>query len=94
MSNIEENKENKQNNENIINNNKDIENNVKINDVINAFKYFDIKKNGKVDIKELKYILSNFGNKMKEDEIKNIFKKLEIDYNQNKELDYEEIINS
>ena len=95
MSNIEENKENEQNKENIINNNKEEENKKEnINNVINAFKYFDIKKNGKIDLKELKYVLSHFGNKLTENEINNIFKKLGIVSNQNNELDYEQLINS
>ena len=64
-----------------------------ITEVINAFKYFDNRNNGKVDINNLKYYLSQFGNKMTEDEINNIFKKANIDLNNNKELDYIQMIN-
>lgn len=85
MSYKEENKE--ANKENYDNNN--------INEVINAFKYFDRKNNGKVDIKDLKYSLTHFGDKMTEDEINNIFKKINIDSNPNSknDLDYIQIIN-
>ena len=85
MSYKEENKE--ENKENYDNNN--------INEVINAFKYFDRKNNGKVDIKDLKYSLTHFGDKMTEDEINNIFKKINIDSNPNSknDLDYIQIIN-
>ena len=85
MSYKEENKE--ENKENYDNNN--------INEVINAFKYFDRKNNGKVDIKDLKYSLTHFGDKMTEDEINNIFKKINIDSNPNikNDLDYIQIIN-
>ena len=85
MSYKEENK--KANKENYDNNN--------INEVINAFKYFDRKNNGKVDIKDLKYSLTHFGDKMTEDEINNIFKKINIDSNPNSknDLDYIQIIN-
>ena len=63
--------------------------------MINAFKYFDRKNNGKVDIKDLKYSLTHFGDKMTEDEINNIFKKINIDSNPNSknDLDYIQIIN-
>ena len=85
MSYKEENKE--ANKENYDNNN--------INEVINAFKYFDRKNNGKVDIKDLKYSLTHFGDKLTEDEINNIFKKINIDSNPNSknDLDYIQIIN-
>ena len=85
MSHKEENKES--NKENFDNNN--------INEVINAFKYFDRKNNGKVDIKDLKYSLTHFGNKMTEDEINNILNKVNVDSNQkdNNDLDYIQIIN-
>ena len=85
MSYKEENK--KANKENYDNNN--------INEVINAFKYFDRKNNGKADIKDLKYSLTHFGDKMTEDEINNILKKVNIDSNpnSNNDLDYIQIIN-
>ena len=75
--------------------NKENYDNNNINEVINAFKYFDRKNNGKVDIKDLKYSLTHFGDKMTEDEINNIFKKINIDSNPNSknDLDYIHIIN-
>ncbi len=75
--------------------NKENYDNNNINEVINAFKYFDRKNNGKVDIKDLKYSLTHFGDKMTEDEINNIFKKINIDSNPNSknDLDYIQIIN-
>ncbi len=75
--------------------NKENYDNNNINEVINAFKYFDRKNNGKVDIKDLKYSLTHFGDKMTEDEINNIFKKINIDSNpnSNNDLDYIQIIN-
>ena len=85
MSHKEENKES--NKENFDNNN--------INEVINAFKYFDRKNNGKIDINDLKYSLTHFGNKMTEDEISNILNKVNVDSNpkDNNDLDYIQIIN-
>ena len=89
------NQENKENEKNSINRNSIKENSDynTITEVINAFKYFDNRNNGKVDINNLKYYLSQFGNKMTEDEINNIFKKANIDLNNNKELDYIQMIN-
>ena len=89
------NQENKENEKNMINRNSNKENSDynTITEVINAFKYFDNRNNGKVDINNLKYYLSQFGNKMNEDEISNIFKKANIDLNNNKELDYIQMIN-
>ena len=89
------NQENKENEKNMINRNSNKENSDynTITEVINAFKYFDNRNNGKVDINNLKYYLSQFGNKMNEDEINNIFKKANIDLNNNKELDYIQMIN-
>ena len=89
------NQENKENEKNMINRNSNKENSDynTITEVINAFKYFDNRNNGKVDINNLKYYLSQFGNKMTEDEINNIFKKANIDLNNNKELDYIQMIN-
>ena len=78
--------------------NKENHDNNNINEVINAFKYFDTKKNGKVDIKDLNYSLTHLGNKMTEDEINNIFKKANVDLktynnNNNNDLDYIQLIN-
>ena len=79
----EENKENEKNNMN-----------KEINEVINAFKYFDKKNNGKIELNDLKYVLTHIGNKMTEDEFDKIFKKANVDItNQNTDLDYMKIIN-
>ena len=85
----EENKENEKNNMN-----KEIKKeNTNINEVINAFKYFDRKNNGKIEPNDLKYVLTHIGNKMSEDEFDKIFKKANVDFNQNIDLDYMKIIN-
>ena len=89
------NKENKENEINIKNKEITIENkeNTNINEVINAFKYFDRKKNGKIELSDLKYTLTHLGNKMTEEEFDKIFKKANVDINQNIDLDYMKIIN-
>ncbi len=80
------------NNENINDdNNYNIEQN--IDDVIQAFNYFDMNHNGRINISELKQALSYFGNKMTEDEINNIFRSVGIDQNNNEDIDYINLIN-
>ena len=59
-----------------------------LNDVIKAFKYFDINHNGRMNISELKRVLSYFGDKMSEDEIINIFRSAGIDHNSDDDIDY------
>ena len=63
-------------------------NNEDLNDVIKAFKYFDINHNGRMNISELKRVLSYFGDKMSEDEIINIFRSAGIDHNSDDDIDY------
>ena len=57
-------------------------------DIINAFKTFD--KNGKISKEELKYFLTNLGNKITEEEAEKIFKLFKIE---NDEIDYQEFLN-
>ena len=61
-------------------------------EIINAFKYFDKKNNGKIYISELKFSLTHFGNKMSDDEFNNIFKKANVDIEQNSDFDYMKVI--
>ena len=62
--------------------------NEELDDVIKAFEYFDINHNGRMNISELKRVLSYFGDKMSEDEIINIFRSAGIDYNSDDDIDY------
>ena len=71
--------------------NNDIEDN--INDVLKAFKYFDIKKTGKIKIAELTKALSTFGDVMSEEEMFNIFREAGIKINTEEEIDYIKFIN-
>ena len=57
-------------------------------DIKNAFKTFD--KNGKISKEELKYFLTNLGNKITEEEAEKIFKLFKIE---NDEIDYQEFLN-
>ena len=92
MSLVDENKENEQNltNQEI---NKENQKNNNINDVIKAFKYFDRKGEGKIKISELIQPLIHFGNKMTEEEINKIFRKANIDINNNNDFDFMQLIN-
>ena len=64
-----------------------------IKDVIKAFEYFDMDHDGKINIFELKKILSSFGNIMTEEEIYNIFRAAGIDQNNNEDIDYIQFVN-
>ena len=92
MSLVDENKENEQNltNQEI---NKENQKNNNINEVIKAFKYFDRKGDGKIKISELIIPLTHFGNKMTEEEINKIFRKANIDINNNNDFDFMQLIN-
>ena len=81
------------NNENINDDNNYYNNEQNIDDVIHAFKYFDMNRNGRINISELKHALSYFGNKMTEDEINNIFRSVGIDQSNNEDIDYISLIN-
>ena len=47
--------------------------NVDLNEIFQAFEYFDINHSGRIKLSELKEILSKFGDIMSEDEIQKIF---------------------
>ena len=64
-----------------------------LNDIINAFEYFDINHDGKIPISELVKILTSFGNVMTEEEINKIFLSAGIDQTNNKEINYIQFIN-
>ena len=83
-----------------VNNSEDINENEKnnfneeeLNNTIKAFKYFDMNKNGKINILELKHILSNFGDIMSENELNKIFRIAGIDLINNENINYMEFIN-
>ena len=63
-----------------------------LNDIIQSFEYFDLNHNGKIKISDLKRILTNFGEKMTEEEINNILKSAYIDSNTNDEINYMQFI--
>jgi len=74
---------------------KEEEKNAKNNDmteIIKAFKYFDKINNGKIDISDLKFSLTHFGDKMTEDEFYKILIKANIDIEKNTNLDYMKLI--
>ena len=48
-------------------------NNEDLDEVVKAFEYFDMNHSGRINIYELKKVLSSFGNVMTDDEINNIF---------------------
>ena len=76
--------------------NKNNENNYdeeEIQDVIKAFEYFDMNNNGKINISEIKKILTNYGDIMTENEINNILTTSGIDQNINENINYMEFIN-
>ena len=63
------------------------------NDVVEAFKYFDISHNGKINVDEMREILKSFGEMMTEEEINRIFKTLNINEDKNGYMDYIEFLN-
>jgi len=60
------------------------------NELIESFKFFDKNNDGTISIKEMKYILTFLGDKMDEDEVNDIFKK--IDLNDNGSINYTEFV--
>ena len=77
--------------ENIYKNNDNYKNE-DLDDVIKAFEYFDINHNGRMNISELKRVLSYFGDKMTDEEIINIFRAAGIDHNSDDDIDYMKFI--
>ncbi len=62
-------------------------------DVMQAFDYFDMDHNGKINISELKKALSSYGNTMTEEEIFNIFRAAGINQNNDEDIDYLQLVN-
>ena len=67
-------------------------NNEDLDDAIKAFEYFDTNHNGRMNIAELKRVLSYFGDKMSDEEIINIFRAAGIDHNSDDDIDYMKFI--
>ena len=68
-------------------------NNEDLDEVVKAFEYFDMNHSGRINIYELKKVLSSFGNVMTDDEINNIFRAAGIDQDDNEDIDYIKFIN-
>ena len=64
------------------------ENKTNVDEIITAFQYFDRDHNGYISIKEMKYILTSLGEKMSENEVKEIFDN--CDLNKDGKIDYKE----
>lgn len=64
-----------------------------ITEIIKAFKHFDKTNNGKIDIPDIKFSLTHFGDKMTEDEFNKILTKANIDIEKNTNFDYMKLIN-
>ena len=62
-------------------------------DVIKAFEYFDMNNNGKINISEIKQILTSYGDIMTENEINNILITSGIEQNIKENINYMEFIN-
>ena len=62
------------------------------NNIIEVFKYFDINHNGRVNIYEIKQLLTSFGDKMTEEEFDKIIKSIDISIDNNGFIDYIEFI--
>ena len=86
-------KENKiENNiENIEQNNNDFDfNENDENMILKAFQHFDVDNSGKINVEEIKHVLTFLGDIMSEDEVNKFFKSVEID--KNGYLDYREFV--
>ena len=59
------------------------------NDIVEAFKAFD--KDGKINKEELKYVMTNLGDKIKDEEADKLLSYFKVDENGN--LDYKEFLN-
>ena len=68
-------------------------NNEDLDEVVKAFEYFDMNHSGRINIYELKKVLSSFGNVMTDDEINNIFRAAGIDKDDKEDIDYIKFIN-
>ena len=86
-------KENKIENkiENIEQNNNDFDfNENDENIILKAFQHFDVDNSGKINVEEIKHVLTFLGDIMSEDEVNKFFKSVEID--KNGYLDYREFV--
>ena len=86
-------KENKiENNiENIEQNNNDFDfNENDENMILKAFQHFDVDNSGKINVEEIKHVLTFLGDIMSEEEVNKFFKSVEID--KNGYLDYREFV--
>ena len=62
-----------------------------VNELLEAFKVFDINNTGKISVKNLKNVLMNYGNEFKENEIDEIIKYIDVDKSGN--IDIEDFVN-
>ena len=86
-------KENKIENkiENIEQNNNDFDfNENDENIILKAFQHFDVDNSGKINVEEIKHVLTFLGDIMSENEVNKFFQSVEID--KNGYLDYREFI--
>ena len=58
--------------------------------ILKAFQHFDVDNSGKINVEEIKHVLTFLGDIMSEDEVNNFFQSVEID--KNGYLDYREFI--
>ena len=77
--------------ENIEQNNNDFDfNENDENMILKAFQHFDVDNSGKINVEEIKHVLTFLGDIMSEDEVNKFFKSVEID--KNGYLDYREFV--
>ena len=77
--------------ENTEQNNNDFDFNENDEDIIlKAFQHFDVDNSGKINVEEIKHVLTFLGDIMSEEEVNKFFKSVEID--KNGYLDYREFI--
>ena len=58
--------------------------------ILKAFQHFDVDNSGKINVEEIKHVLTFLGDIMSEDEVNKFFNSVEID--KNGYLDYREFI--
>ena len=58
--------------------------------ILKAFQHFDVDNSGKINVDEIKHVLTFLGDIMTEDEVNKFFKSVDID--KNGYLDYREFI--
>ena len=80
--------------ENLINGLKDLNciSDEECNEVKEAFGFFDYNKDGKISMKEFKYILLKLGEELNEEQVEEIFKTIDAD--KDGYLDYNEFVNT